>query len=219
MPVGTTERKTYLHIGLGKLRQKVTEGVKDAQSRVNKENKTVWELVYDWIEGTIVSIYHKESEDFGNSFEVTLFDGHDKFQVSFAEDSNFFSDFFSKLPNIDLSKPVKIAPYDFEDKQAQKRRKGVTVMQEGAKIENYFVSRGEGGFEYCNGFPQPENPKKMDKEDWKIYFIKVKKFLRQYTKDSIIPKLQNAILNEAANTANVPDEPEVNVEENDDLPF
>jgi hypothetical protein len=217
MPVGVIENKTYLHISLGKLRQKATEGAPNAQSRVNKDNKTVWEFVYNWVEGKIVSIYHKEDDKFGNSFEVTLDDNTTKYQVSFAEKSNFFQDFFSKLPNADLSKPIRIIPYDFEGENGRAIR-GVTLMQDGVKIENYFVSKGDNGYEYKFDFPKPDNPKKMDKDDWKMYFIKVVKFLRAYIKSDIIPKMQNGFLNETVHEMDNP-VPSINVEENDDLPF
>lgn len=216
MPVGTSEKRTYLHITYGKLRMKTTESDPEAQTRENKDGKTIYERVYSWVEGTLTGIYYKQDDKFGNSFEVIVDDGKDRFQISFSEGDNYFMDFFSKLPNADVSKIIRIAPYDFEDKNTGKRRKGITLMQGGEKIENYFNVKENDKYVYKHGFPEPENPKKMDKEDWKIYFIKVTKFLRNHINDKIIPKMQNDFLNQASG---VTETEIVEVQNNDDLPF
>lgn len=217
MPVGTTEKKTFLHITYGKLRMRTTEGDPQAEARETKDGKTVYERVYTYVEGRLTGIYYKEDEKFGNSFEVTVDDGKEKFQVSFPEGDNYFIDFFSKLSNADLTKWIKIAPYDFTDTSG-KRRKGITLMQDNLKIENYFNVKEDDKYVYKNGFPEPENPKKMDKDDWKMYFIKVNKFLRNFIKEKLIPKIQDK--NFEVITQSIEEVPEVpETEINNDLPF
>lgn len=222
MPVGkSTEKKRFLHISFGKFREKAGENAIGAEARKNKENKTVWEYVYDYVEGEIVKIFYKESKDYGNSFEVLVRDSEELFQVSFKEGDNFYNDFFSKLPNIDLDKWVKLVPYDFEDENTKKSKRGLTIWQDANKIESKFVSydKETKKFTYLEGFPQPE--KSMETEDWKIYFLKVVKFLRKYTNEKIIPKLVDKNEKEKVETLDkVADEIDANMSENNDgLPF
>lgn len=221
MPVGNNqERRRYLHIAYGKLREKAVENASGAVARINSQNKTMWEYVFDYIEGKIVGIFYKEDQKFGNSFEVVFSDNVEKFQVSFKEGDNFYNDFFSKLPNVDLNKWVKLVPYDFEDKNTGKQKRGLVIWQGDAKIDSKFVSydKETKKFTYLDGFPKPED--KMDKEDWKIYFIKVVKFLRTYTNSKIVPILKNN-QDELVDNAVYEDIPESNIlpDNNDDLPF
>ena len=224
MPVGrSSEKKRYLHISYGKFREKAGENANGAEVRQTKEKKTVWEYVYDYAEGEIVKIFYKESKDYGNSFEVLIRDDKELFQVSFKEGDNFYNDFFAKLPNVDLDKWVKLIPYDFEDENSGKQKRGLTVWQENNKLDSKFTSydKETKKFSYLEGFPEPG--KSMDKEDWKIYFIQVVKFLRKYTNDKIIPKLVDKYEKEKIDTLDrVADEIDSNVADvinNDDLPF
>lgn len=219
MPAGRIDSKRrYMHISYGKFKEKAFENAPGAEARENKDGKVVWEYNFDYIEGKITGIYYKEDEKFGNSFEVVIDDSKEKFQISFKEGDSFFNDFFSKLPNINLKEWVKLAPYSFEDKNTGKLKKGITVWQNDSKVENYFVkyNQDQKTYTYLHGFPEPE--KKMDKEEWKIYFIRVRKFLRNYTQEKIIPNVDWEVVKEIA------DEIEKNydnplTEDNPDLPF
>jgi len=219
MPAGRSqEKRRYLHISYGKFRERAAENENGAEARTNKDNKTVWEFVFDYVEGQITGVFHKEDDKFGNSFEVIIEDGTDKFQVSFKEGDNFFNDFFSKLPNIDLDVWVKLVPYDFVDQKTNKNKRGLVIWQGDVKVESKFTSYDQETkkFNYSEGFPEPE--KKMDKEDWKIYFIKVVKFLRTYTNSKIIPKLKNKQDDLVDHTV-YEEIPETNLTDNSDLPF
>lgn len=219
MPAGRSqEKRRFLHISYGKFREKAGENESGAEVRINKDNKSIWEFVFDYVEGQVTGIFHKEDDKFGNSFEVVIDDNVDKFQVSFKEGDSFFNDFFGKLPNVNLDKWMKIVPYDFEDKNTGKKKRGLVIWQEDAKIESKFTSydKETKKFSYYEGFPEPE--KKMDKEDWKIYFIKVVKFLRTYTNNKIIPILKKGQDDLVDNTV-YEEIPETVVTSNDDLPF
>lgn len=219
MPAGRSqEKRRYLHISYGKFRERAAENENGAEARTNKDNKTVWEFVFDYVEGQITGVFHKEDDKFGNSFEVIIEDGTDKFQVSFKEGDNFFNDFFSKLPNVDLDTWVKLVPYDFVDQKTGKNKRGLVVWQGDVKVGSKFTSYDQETkkFSYFEGFPEPE--KKMDKEDWKIYFIKVVKFLRTYTNSKIVPKLKNK-QDELVDHTVYEEIPETNLSDNSDLPF
>jgi hypothetical protein len=219
MPAGRNEssNRRFMHISYGKFREKAVENAQGAEARENKDGKVIWEYIFDYIEGRITGIFHKEDEKFGNSFEVVVDDGKEKFQISFKEGDSFFNDFFSKLPNVDLKHTVKLVPYAFNDKNTGKLKKGLVIWQGDSKTDNYFVGYDENTkkYNYLNGFPQPEA--KMDKEEWKIYFIRVTKFLRKHTQEKIIPKLDYKFTEQVADE--IEKQHDIDPETGSDLPF
>ena len=213
MPLGNSDTsKIYLNISFGKLRQKATESTPGAISRVNKLNETVWEKVYGWITGKITGIYYKEHAEYGNSYEVTINDGQESYNVSLNEDSKYCRDFLSKLPNIDLNRDVTLSPYDFKPQGEDRNIKGLSIKQDEIKLENYFIKKDENnGLSFLHGYPERDG--ELSKSQWKIYSIKVQEFLNEYTKANIIPTLSEQ------NLSNVSNEPIDDSSEDDDLPF
>ncbi len=211
MPLGTQEQKIFLQIAYGKLRMKAKEGDAKAVWR-EFEGKGSWAVEYSWIEGQIKKIYYKESKEYGNSYEVTIDDGENLYNVSFKENSRYCQDFLVKLPNIDLSQPVKITPYDMRSEDGKERR-GTSVMQNGIKLKSYFSQKEGDVWIYREGFPEPKKPKLTDKE-WKIYLIEIQSFLMDYVKDNIIPKL-----NDPAVKLGISEETSSHEDDSNDLPF
>lgn len=217
MPVGQSEQKTYLTIAYGKLREKCKEGEPNAVWR-EFEGKGSFAKEYQWIEGRIVKIYYKESKDYGNSYEVTIDDDVKKWNVSFKENSRYCQDFLVKLPNIDLSKFVRINPYELKDSETGKDKHGTSVQQNGEKLKNFFSQKEGETWIYRNGFPEPKKVKLSDKE-WKIYLIEIQCFLMDYVKANIIPKLNDPATRlgiEEEKTEGAIDE---TLNESSDLPF
>lgn len=186
--------KTYLKIIDGKLR---TEVDKETQNAVRRDWKapdgsegTKWELVYDTVSGTLTGLTTRDT-DFGKFLNVE-FDGTEV--VSLHTDHRYFSDFVKKLASCDVTKPMTVRPYDFVDKN-DKRVTGVAITQEGHgwkddKAPDFFYD-----FEkktYKHDFPKAahtkENP--FDKDDWKGYFLTVKKFLLAYVTLTIVPSVE-----------------------------
>lgn len=171
----------------GRFHEKVPEGTEGAVLREyelrdgTKGQK--WELLYKEVSGVHIMNIRFEDSDFGENILLTLSDGEK--EVVWAENtaSNFGSDLMQKLPNIDLSKPVSFKPYAFEDERGKDKR-GVTIAQTD-KIGNFFYD----GEKNTHGFPAwPKELDKMTKDDWKMYFLQVKMFLTDYTKEHIVPK-------------------------------
>jgi hypothetical protein len=185
----TETGRTFLSVAFGKIRQKhtdtgqrVDENTPLAVRRETQAGKESWALEFDFVSGIIQKIFYKESQEYENTFEVVIADGPENLQLSFTEDSRFWFDFMKKLPNIDLSKEVKITAYDFVDKD-KKRRVGISIEQGGTKIGSYYEKKGEDGkWTLLHGFPAADGVDFKDKDETKIYFIKVKKFLKnQFT--------------------------------------
>jgi len=146
-----------------------------------------WELLYRSVDNVFIKGIRFEDSDYGENILTTLVDAEGN-EVVWSEStgSNFGTDYMKKLPNLDFSAKVSIKPYAFEDENGRDRR-GVSIFQED-KVQGYFYD----GEKNTNGFPEPES-KEMSKDDWKVYFIQVKKFLTNYTKENIIPKFEGVV--------------------------
>jgi len=177
--------RIFLTVGFGRIRQKSLENKQKvdastpgAVKRLKQDNTETWAIEHDFVSGIIQSIFYKEDAKYGNSFEVTLQDVADVYQVSFPEDSRFWFDFSKKLTNIDLKQEVKITAYDFVDKE-NKRRAGVSVEQNGNKLRSFYDQMNpDKSWTLLYGFPSGDGVDFKDKDEIKMYFIKVKKFLR-----------------------------------------
>jgi hypothetical protein len=177
-------QKTFLTVGFGKIRQKtldnktkVDENTPGSVKRTTQSGSESWALEYDFIEGTIEKIFYKEDKDYGNSYEVVISDV-EVYQLSFSETSQYCNDLLKKLPNINLLDRVKFTAYDFEDKD-HKRKCGLSIEQHSNKITSHYeVKQPDGKWKLLHSFPSGESIDFKDKDECKIYFIRVKKFLR-----------------------------------------
>jgi len=202
--------KTYLTIVRGTLTQKVDENTPNAKLRKYEKSDgsegEKWELQYKSVSGVINSLDFKDS-DFGEQFVIELKDVDETYSLQFPVDSKYFSDFGKKVSNIHLDMEIVLRPFDFEPEG--KRRTGISIMQEGVKIENYFWDNDNK--KVLHGFPVPENKGEgFDNDDWKVYFIDVKKFLKKHVQGIVLPESYTP-----------PFEPadDINEEDPDDLPF
>ncbi len=168
-----------------------TEGAKLRQYETSDGKKgEKWELTFKGLEGTISNIQEYEG-DYGKNLMVTIaYDGGAD-TVSLSTTSPFGEDFMKRLPSLDLSRPIRFSPYSFEDDRG-KVRKGVSIVQEGHgwekdKAPNFFYDLENK--KNLHGYPEPEGDvDKYDKDDWKIYFTKCRKFLVNYTEEKIMPQ-------------------------------
>lgn len=178
------EHKIYANIiSDGSIRVNSTEDNPDTVRRdwklQNGDSGTKYELVYEELSGFIKGIYFQDGK-YGKSLRIVVQD-EEEIILTVNMQSNYSDDLMKKLPNIDINKEVTFKPYSFEDK-AGKLKRGVTVFQEEEKLKSFFHSEDQ---KELHGFPAPEKShKKMDNDDWKVYFIGVKKFLQKYLEDN-----------------------------------
>lgn len=174
----------------GKFHEKVDEGTEGAILREYEtssgEKGEKWELIYKKVEGIITNVDFHEG-DFGENILIT-FKLEDDTEITLAQGvtSNFGEDILKKIPALNFSEKVGMQPYVFT-KDNGKEARGVTVWQTSDKVLSYFRDFEKN--EDKNGIPQPEgDTEKYDKDDWRIHFIKVRKFLVSYAKEHIVPK-------------------------------
>jgi hypothetical protein len=93
------------------------------------------------------------------------------------------------IPTINLDEYITITPYSFVDDNG-KTRKGVTVTQGDVKLQNYFYDAEKK--KNLHKYPEPEgDTNAFDKDDWKIYFTKCRKFLVKNVEDKFLPAFEH----------------------------
>lgn len=218
----STSAGTYYSINEGKFKKKVTEDTAGAIARKwetpDGKSGIKYELHYNALFGTIVDIKIVDGE-YGKQVLATLDEDEDGETpiLALSVNSKYGVDFLKKLPNIDLTKEVRIMPFSFTNDD-EKEVTGVRIDHKGAdekfteKVNNFF-SDGEKSI---NGYPDPEPNAKENysKEDWKNYFsYVVPKFLIAYATDNVLLKF-----NGKTTENKMPDYPEEEINP-DDIPF
>jgi hypothetical protein len=227
MPVGQSESRVYLSVAYGKLRLKCEKDNPKAVRR-EYEGKESFAIEYSWIEGRITKIFYKESADFGNSYEVNIWDGETRYNISFKENSRYCHDFLTKLPSLDFKQNVKITPWEMKGED-DKGRRGTSILQNDKKILNFFAAKVDEHWIYNHDFPEPASNNLNDKQ-WKKYLLDMQIFLQEYTQtiieklkaDTFVEDIETARIDNtnSRDTGYVPDDPSAPPAENDDdLPF
>lgn len=202
----STSDKKFLKIAEGKIREKVPEGTQGAIARTweaGGKSGTTHEFVFDEITGRITNVSFYEGEHEGKKFtslniELDKIDGKTPV-LSVGLDSKYAGDAMKKLPNVDFNEEVKIRPFSFipdgEEKPVVgmefKQRDGLGQFEK--KIHNFFGKKEGEKWVPANGFPVPEGDVALySSDDWKIFYLGVKKFLVNYTKEHICSKFEVA---------------------------
>lgn len=129
------------------------------------------------VSGLLASIVEKDDQ-YGKKFNFEIIDGEETIIVQLWKESSYADTMISKLPNIDLTQPIKLIPYSFTPENGTGGKKqGITVMQNGVKINTAFPA-GE-----AKGQPQAQEfidrgvmSKTPTADDWKVFFAEMRKF-------------------------------------------
>lgn len=183
----------YYTIIDGTFRRRVPDGTPGA---VRREYETKdgtkgekYEMVIDALEGTIQEMLIHDGE-YGRTLNIKLDPNQDGVNpmLQFNVESTYGEDVLKKLPNVDFTQPVKFRPYSFTDQTTGKEVRGVEVKQGETKHKNFFYDFEEK--KAINGIPEPEgDTKNFTKDDWKIHFLSVRKFLLNYFLENVQPKV------------------------------
>jgi len=189
----------YLKVIWGNLVQEVNESNPEAVRRdyelKDGTKGTKYEIAYKNLSWIIVGLNFKDS-DYWKSLVLTLQDWADQYVISLWTESRYFTDLAKKLPNIKLEEPIEFNPYDFKTKDGKQLR-GVSIKQDWAKIADAYWD----GKKSLKGTPSTtvEERKEYDSDDWKSFFIKVKKFLIKEVEKITLPEIKEDDLLKEAN--------------------
>jgi hypothetical protein len=127
--------------------------------------KTIHEIQLESLDGLIIDAFIKSHEQYGDSMELVIMDNGEEFQFSINMDSSYGRSFLFRMPNIDVGSHILLKPYNFEDKETEKKRIGITVYQkdsdfDGGKVPPFWTKDKPGKL------PQMEQVKKGSKMVW-----------------------------------------------------
>lgn len=170
------KKRFYINIINGKFAQKVKEGSPEAEKRITKENKIVWERYRKSLEGMLGSVWLNEG-NYGTELLIKLLPNEESeiiIQLNYV--SREAQKFLMKINNLNIKQKVKLVPYNFTDDK-DKKVIGMNIYQNDVKIADYYT------FENPNGYPFPEKDDEgkfvfLEEDDFKILNIQQKKFLK-----------------------------------------
>lgn len=181
----------YLSIISGKLSQKVNADTQWAVKReyeVDGKKWEKWELHYKNLSGYITNMEFRQT-DFWEIFALTIEQDWEVDILSINTDSRYFNDFGRKLKNIKLDQIITINPYDFE--KSWKQYRWLDIKQNWEKITDaYYDWENKKSLNWLPDVSDAEK-KKYDKDDWRIFFVKIKKFLKEEIQKVELPSWIN----------------------------
>lgn len=202
----------FLSIKAGNLVQSAEEGQEKAVARAWKDKEgnegVSYEILHKDLTAFITDISVKQGK-FGEDLEIFLEKDGSKAKLTIKVDSRYFADFAKKAPSLDFSKEVTINAFDFKPEGRDKNITGVSLKQGGESIKNAYWD----GKKNVKGYPvmEEENP---DSDDWKLHFLKERKYLKKKLSLIEIPKINTDSVTVKKETSTP--QPK---EAGDDLPF
>ena len=201
MARGKTEKKTYLKISEGKIREKVDESTQGAVKREYEDNdgnkKVIYEIVDDFVEGYFRGLTVHSHPSYGDSYNLLLEDGTETFTLQFKCGSSVASAIISKIPNLNLEQRVSVHPYYFIDEG--KIKTPVVLMQAGQKVESFWTREDPKGltpFPDTTGMDERKRKRAFKAamtdrlEEMEAYVMKVlDKAMPESKADVVVPKL------------------------------
>ena len=143
-------RPVYLRIAEGKIVETVEEGSPGAIKRTTKNGKDVWERRDGYVDGTITSMYHKEREYNGevmHSLVIRLRDKDEHYSLEVNKGSRYWVGILMRLPNVNMQRPVRFSPYDFDGKDEHggtRKVIGINLFQGETKIDPAWSKTNPG---------------------------------------------------------------------------
>jgi len=107
----TSDQKTFVSTLDGKFVVKAEKGTRNAKERTTKSGATVYELQFDKISGMLQNIQDFENENENGKWRniiITLRDADETYSVSMPYSSRESKGILYRMPNVDLTKPIKI---------------------------------------------------------------------------------------------------------------
>lgn len=168
----------YITILGGKFCQRVPEGTEGSEERVNKLGKTVHEKFYTSFTGKLVGISTQDSP-YGKNWVFDFVDAGQPYHLQLGYSNSFATQFLKMLPNVDLTKEMKVSPSVKEEDG--KKKSSLFVNQDGVAIKHAYTMANP------NGLPDMEQVMVKGQQVWDD--TKRLEFLYNMVMTDILPKL------------------------------
>ena len=179
MGLDTRQSGNFITILGGKLCQRVPDGTEGAVQRTNKLGNVVFEKFYDSFTGKLIDIKVQDGT-YGKTWNFVFKDKEEPYTLQLSYSNSFSTALLKMLPNVDLTKEMKISPSVKEIDG--KTRSSLFINQDGKAIKHAY-SR-----ENANGMPDMEQVTVKGILVWDD--TKRLEFLEKMVYETIIPKLQ-----------------------------
>ena len=173
----------YITILGGKFCQRVPEGTPESVTRVNKVGNTVHEMFYNSFTGKLIDIKVTESS-YGKSWNFDFKDKEDVYTLQLSYSNSFSTAFLKMLPNVDLTKEMKVSPSTKE--VDGKNKSSLFINQDGVALKHAYTRA------LPNGMPDMEQVVVKGVQVWDD--TKRIEFLHNMVQTLIMPKLAQAKL-------------------------
>lgn len=155
---------------------------------------------YADITGMIKDVEIKQHPEYGESINVSIASGGEKYIISITTNTKNSQDMMRALLLMDLKKPIYIKPYDFTDRATKKRAQGISFKQDGEKIDLKTVALSSE-FKKEKEFFSSDNKKKMkryfeDLSDWFVSEIEQKVIPTLSSNDVDVQEAKEEIIEE-----------------------
>jgi hypothetical protein len=178
MALENREGGQYITILNGKFCQRVSETTPGAIQRVNKLGKTVFEKFYDNFVAKLVGIKTQDSP-YGKNWVFDFQDKGEVYHLQLSYSNSFATAFLKMLPNIDVTKEMKLSPSVKE--VDGKNKSSLFVNQDGNAIKHAYTKDAP------NGMPDMEQITVKGQPVWDD--TKRINFLYDMVQEKILPKL------------------------------
>jgi len=172
----------YITILQGKFCIRVADGTPGAVARVNKLNKTVYEVYHDAFTAKLINIRTKDSP-YGKNWEFDFMDGDESYTLQLSYSNSFAKNILKMLPNVDLTKEMKIQPS--QKKEGDKVKSSLFISQDGKTLKHAYTK------DVPNGLPPMEQVTIKGQVMWDD--TKQLEFLNEMVTRDIIPKLATCL--------------------------
>jgi len=169
----------YITILGGKFCQRVQEGTPGATTRTNKIGNVVFEKYYDSFTGKLIGIKTQDG-NYGKTWNFMFKDREDVYTLQLSYSNSFSTAFLKILPNIDLTKEMKVSP---SSKEVEGKTKNSLFVEQEGKVLKHAYTR-----ENPNGLPDMEQTKVKGVMVWDD--TKRLEFLEEMVNTTILTKLE-----------------------------
>jgi hypothetical protein len=145
MALENRETGNYITILGGKFCQRVKDGTEGAVKRTNKIGKVVSEKFYDSFTARLIDIKITDGE-YGKAWNFYFQDTKEVYILQLSYNNSLANTLLKILPNVDLTKELKLSPSQKEENG--KIKTSLFVNQDGVALKHYYSK------EHPNGLPQ-----------------------------------------------------------------
>ena len=109
------------------------------------EGMIVHEEHFDELEGLVLDIYSSTHDQYGTTWGILVKDKDGAmYTLKFSQKSPYFTGFFTRLENCDLSRPVSFRTWAIKQENGKEKYYG-TIMQDGDKIASKYTKDNPNG--------------------------------------------------------------------------